>query len=58
MLVLDPYGFETASGRKVYQQIGRDRFVRGPDSRGWIWEGDLPKEKAKAMYARIERGRR
>ena len=54
----DPYGFKTASGRAVYPQISKDRFVRDPDSRGWIWEGDLPKEKAKAMYARIERDRR
>jgi hypothetical protein len=38
-----------------WQQIGTNRFVRSPESRGWVWEGDLPTEKARAMYARIQR---
>jgi hypothetical protein len=39
----------------VYEQVGTNRFVRGPHSRGWVWEGDLPVQKGKAMYDRIYR---
>jgi hypothetical protein len=35
------------------QQIGTNRWVRSPESRGWVWEGDLPPAKFKAMYDRI-----
>jgi hypothetical protein len=56
--VIDPYGYHEAAGTFPEEAdcVGRERFVRGADSDGWIWEGDLPPEKAKAMYARIERG--
>jgi hypothetical protein len=33
-------------------------FVRGPDSRGWVWQGDLPDEKRVAIQARIDQHRR
>jgi hypothetical protein len=36
-------------------QIGTNRFVRSPNSRGWIYEGALPIAKGHAMYDRIER---
>jgi hypothetical protein len=54
-LELDPYGIREARGEEPYPQVGTNRFVRSPESRGWVWEGDLPTEKAKAMYDRIYR---
>jgi hypothetical protein len=36
-------------------QVGTCRFVRSPGSDGFVNEGDLPIDKARAMYARIER---
>jgi hypothetical protein len=39
----------------LYDQIGTNRFVRSPESDGWVHEGDLPPEKIKAMYDRIRR---
>jgi hypothetical protein len=36
-------------------QIGTNRWVRSPESRGWVNEGDLPPAKAGAMYDRITR---
>src|SRR5262249_15551570 len=53
--VLDPYGIREMLGEEVYYQVGRDYFVRSPESNRWIWEGDLPADKAKAMRERIER---
>jgi hypothetical protein len=47
----DPYDIKLAP----YPQWGTNRFVRSQDSDGWIHEGDLPVEKGRAMYARIER---
>ena len=29
-------------------------FVRSPESRGWVWQGDLPDDKGSAMQARID----
>lgn len=29
-------------------------FARGPDSQGWVWQGDLPDDKRAAMQARID----
>jgi hypothetical protein len=54
---LDPYGIRDAKGElnDEMKQIGTNRFVRSPMSGGWIWEGDLPAEKGKALYARIRR---
>jgi hypothetical protein len=53
----DPYGIVTVKGELPEEmcQIGTNRWVRSPESRGWIWEGDLPTEKGKAMYDRIHR---
>ena len=54
-LDVDPYGIKEARGEEPYTQVGTNRFVRSPESRGWVWECDLPTEKAKAMYDRIYR---
>jgi hypothetical protein len=54
-LDMDPYGIMEARGEEPYPQVGTNRFVRSPESRGWVWEGDLPPEKGKAMYDRIHR---
>lgn len=53
----DPYGLQDRRGDlpEEMKQVGTNRFVRSPDSGGWVWEGDLPDEKAKAMYDRIHR---
>jgi len=49
----DPYN---ASGNPdIYVQIGTNRWVRSPESNGWINEEDLPPEKVGAMYDRIHR---
>ena len=55
----DPYGIREMLGELSEQmcQIGTNRFVRSPESRGWVCEDDLPPAKVKAMYARIERER-
>jgi hypothetical protein len=50
----DPYGINPNLPEEM-QQIGTNRFVRSPESRGWVWEGDLPMATAKAMYNRIRR---
>jgi hypothetical protein len=50
---LDPYGTRDLLDEE--QQVGTNRWVRSPQSRGWINEEDLPLEKFKAMYARISR---
>jgi hypothetical protein len=49
----DPYGLREVLGERFYFQTGVNRFVRSRDSIGWIWEGDLPPDKARAMYRRI-----
>jgi hypothetical protein len=33
-------------------------FVRNPQSRGWVWQGDLPDDKRAAMQARIDKHNR
>lgn len=50
-----PYGVREL--HPEMRQIGTNRFVRSPESRGWVWEGDLPSQKIKAMYDRIARER-
>jgi hypothetical protein len=50
---LDPYG--VSRDPDLYVQVGTNRFVRSPESNGWISEKDLPVEKFKAMYDRIHR---
>ncbi len=47
----DPYGVRDLP--EQMQQIGTNRFVRSPESRGWVHEGDLPTDKGNAMYDRI-----
>jgi hypothetical protein len=46
----DPYGLTEDDA----YQVGKHRFVRSPASNGWVHEGDLPPEKGRAMYDRIE----
>ena len=54
--MLDPYGIYEALGEELPDDcLGRERFVRSPESNGWISEGDLPKEKLKALRERIKR---
>jgi hypothetical protein len=50
---LDPYG--VSRDPDLYVQVGTNRFVRSPESDGWVNEGDLPVEKVWAMYDRIDR---
>jgi hypothetical protein len=51
----DPYGIEVDRYPEIYVQVGTNRFVRSSESRGWVWEGDLPSNKERAMYQRIYR---
>ena len=55
--VLDPYGYRGAAGTFPEEGdcIGRDYFVCSENSDGWIWYGDLPKEKKHALDERIKR---
>jgi hypothetical protein len=56
--VLDPYDLLLAQGElpEEVRQIGRNYFVRSPDSGGWVNEHDLSRAQVKAMHARFERG--
>jgi hypothetical protein len=51
----DPYA-EWAPARECQdnEDIKPHYFVRGPDSGGWVWQGDLPDDKRAAMQARID----
>jgi hypothetical protein len=40
------------------EQIGRNTFVRGPHSRGWVHDYDLSHEQSTALDERIERRRK
>jgi hypothetical protein len=53
----DPYGIGERLGELSEEecQIGTNRFVRSPESRGWIHEGDLHLASGQAMYDRIKR---
>jgi hypothetical protein len=53
----DPYGFRYSRGElsPEMQQIGTNRFVRTPESCGWVSEDDLPVASGRAMYDRIHR---
>jgi hypothetical protein len=53
----DPYGFENIIDKTedTEASINRCRFVRSPESNGWIWVGDLPTEKLKALSDRGDR---
>lgn len=48
----DPYG-ACPDLPEAMRQVGTNRFVKSPESRGWVWEGDLPAEKVRALYARL-----
>ncbi len=52
----DPYGVRPDLPEEM-QQVGTNRFVRSPESIGWVNEEDLPLAKVNAMYDRIERER-
>lgn len=47
----DPYGVH----RPPADCIGRLTFVASAESNGWVGLGDLPEDKRRALYARIER---
>ena len=47
----DPYGID----RDPLVDYGRLLFVVGPDSDGWVYEGDLPTDKYLALQERIDR---
>jgi hypothetical protein len=55
----DPYGILNDLGDLPMPRdeclTGRNFFVRSPESRGWVWEGDLSSETGHAMYDRINR---
>ncbi len=51
----DPYGVRGDDLSDEMKQVGTNRWVRSPESRGWVHEGDLPSQKAAAMYDRITR---
>jgi hypothetical protein len=51
---VDPYGFHDNLPEE-WQTIGRNRFVRSPESRGWVHSSDLPEDKYKALELRIAR---
>jgi len=55
----DPYGVPELLGELHPEErsIGKSWFVRSPESRGWVYEGDLPVHIAEAMYHRIDRER-
>jgi hypothetical protein len=50
----DPYGADPDLPEEM-RQLGTNRFVRSPESRGWVCEDDLPPDKVTAMYDRIRR---
>src|SRR6516162_2349942 len=50
----DPYNARPDLPEQM-RQIGTNRFVRSPESNGWVHEGDLPEAAIKALYDRIER---
>ena len=49
----DPYGICDLSPEM--RQVGTNRFVRSPESRGLVSEDDLPAAKCATMYERIQR---
>jgi hypothetical protein len=52
----DPYGIQNRKGELSEEGgVGWNLFVRSSESHGWVSEIDLPREKVKAMYDRIER---
>jgi hypothetical protein len=55
--VIDSYGVRARAGQlsEEMQQIGRNRFVRSPGSKGWVCEDDLSPASREALRARIRR---
>ncbi|WP_375764549.1 hypothetical protein ACE10X_21300 [Bradyrhizobium sp. Pha-3] len=50
--IADPYGTDPDSD----DCIGRVTFVKSAESNGWVSVYDLPEDKVRALYERIERG--
>jgi hypothetical protein len=53
----DPYGLYRWAPECTHESGDEQRphyFVRNPQSRGWVWQGDLPDDKRAAMQARID----
>jgi hypothetical protein len=46
---MNPYDDQSSEG----DWTSRHRFVRAPESRGWVHEGDLPPDAACALCARM-----
>jgi hypothetical protein len=55
ILDVDPYGIQEARGKEPYTQVGKGLWVRSPESRGWIFADDLPSEKFRALFRRLNR---
>jgi hypothetical protein len=51
---LDPYGVEHLPDEA--RTIGPYYFVRSAERDGWVCQYDLPEDKVRALYDRIERG--
>lgn len=51
-LTLAPY-FANSDVPNPPPDIETNVYVRSAESRGWVWEGDLPPEKYKALTERI-----
>jgi hypothetical protein len=56
----DPYAFSWWAPKGVNRNYDDSPeahpyfFVRDPESRGWVWQGDLPDDKPATMQARID----
>ena len=48
---LDPYGIDPDLPEEL-RQVGRDYFVRSPESDIWVWFGDLPEATWTALWER------
>jgi hypothetical protein len=53
--ILDPYGVLELTPEE--RCVGKNLFVRSPDSGGWVSISDLPEESSRALHERIERER-
>jgi hypothetical protein len=49
----DPYGVREL--HPDMQQVGTNRFLRSPESRGWVCEEDLPVDSVTSLHDRIAR---
>jgi hypothetical protein len=55
--LLDPYGLIGAQGELLEEErmVGRNKFVRSPDSGGWVHERDLSPAAARGDVRPLER---